>query len=348
MKQHKLLLLIILIALVLCSCSSNQAPEPPRPPRVFIALGDSVATGFGIPLNERYTSVFYETLKEDDYVDEYVNYAVNGFTSTRLLNLLQGMNKSDYANFKNAEVVTINIGGNNILVPFLANMPNMDDMIVSITETVKFVTDSRAILNDAVETFSELRDVIENFSILDIMRISALIVDAGNMFDNVSDVVDNIPDFAFMELFTLFSGNFSDELRAELTLGVERFVTELAGILTWVENAAPNATVIINTVYNPIPTELMGMTLTIRDETALLTERMNAAIVSEANTRGHLIADVNSRFEHEADILDFMNFHFDLAGLTLNLDIVHPNAVGHGIIADLNYEAYIKSVSVLP
>jgi lysophospholipase L1-like esterase len=348
MKTNKLLLPILIILLVCASCSSNQAAEAQYQQRVFVALGDSVATGFGIPLGERYTSVFYEALMEQGIVNEYVNYAVNGYTTTRLLNLLNNMDESDYTNFTNAEVVTINIGGNNILVPFLANMPSMDGIIGSILETVRFITDSREILNDAIETFSELRGVVENFSILDIMRINSLITNAGNLFDNVSDVVENVPDFSFMELFAVLSGNFSDELTMELERGVERFAVELAEILTWVENAAPNATVILNTIYNPIPAQFLGMTLSIRDVASLLTNRMNTAIIDEAVNRGHLVADVSTRFENETNILELMNFNFDTAMFVLNLDIVHPNAVGHGHIADLCYEVYITALSARP
>jgi lysophospholipase L1-like esterase len=250
--------------------SAGCAPKE-QEPHVFIALGDSVSFGFGITPEERYTSVLFERLKEEGYVSEYINHSVNGYTSADLLRLLNGLDDGSLEHIKNARIITVNIGGNNILSPFTAYLPDLKD-------------------------------------------ISGLI--------------------------SLMLGLFPAELEAELQKGIDAFSAELAEIMMWLNARAPGADVIINTVYNPVPREFMGVSLGLHSAADKYTRLINEIIYINREAHGYLVADVFSRFSEEPDITGLMNFGADAAAMTFDFDIIHPNAAGHEIIAGLNYDAF--------
>ena len=110
-----LIFCLLIFVFSLASCSSK--PQKYN----FIALGDSVASGYGLSSkDESYSFVFCEMLKNEGFeINEYKNLAVSGLTTTTLLEILYNMDKEDLSLVKNAQIITLNIGGNNILCPFL-------------------------------------------------------------------------------------------------------------------------------------------------------------------------------------------------------------------------------------
>jgi len=64
--------------------------------RTFIALGDSVSSGYGLPGYSAspeggHTSLLFAKLEREGHVDEYHNFAISGFTTADLLELLRNM-----------------------------------------------------------------------------------------------------------------------------------------------------------------------------------------------------------------------------------------------------------------
>lgn len=84
----------------------------------FVALGDSIARGYGLsdPDNAAYPAIVCEAVRQrlTGTEVEYYNYAVDGDTTTDLLEILN----TDADELDGADIVTVSIGANNILLPF--------------------------------------------------------------------------------------------------------------------------------------------------------------------------------------------------------------------------------------
>ena len=272
-----LVLLCLIGVLVFLTRPSFQTPSPP-PPRVYIALGDSVSSGYGLEgyLNApegRHSTLFFEMLQEGDYADEYTNMARSGFTTSMLLEKLEGLEDEELALFQNAHLITLNIGGNNILTPFLEYLS-------------------------------------------DLQLISGLI--------------------------SAWRGFQSPELEAMLEEGVETFAREFHEILTWLETNAPHATVIVNTIYNPIPPEILIVSLPISNWANALIGAMNDQIWAASETRGYFVADLHAHF---TDRVELMQFNVNPLEGPLSLDIIHPSTEGHVLIAELHYAVFRENIA---
>ena len=133
-------------------CSTILFTSCPNTPRYYVALGDSVASGYGLPTHEEsYPAIFYSLLEKEGYVNNYANMAYNGFTTTMLLEYLHNMDIESIRILENARVITLNIGGNNILVPFFKYLSNLRvvsgvDIIISGNKPANY-TDKWEIVN---------------------------------------------------------------------------------------------------------------------------------------------------------------------------------------------------------
>jgi len=377
--RRKLILGILMCVMVLFpSCSSGrriqgekgqperqseieyiEIPAPEIERLIYVALGDSVSEGFGIwSPADRHTSVFFEMLQAQGYANEYVNMAVSGFTTTDLLLLLNGSEFSESNIMQYARVITLNIGGNNILAPFWEHMPDTAEIQRIADETINFATqawelaleimefanESREAITEVLEFANEVIDFAENFSILDIFRLNEMIAAAPPIIDGAMEVFDEVntletaittmfaeaTELDVVELFSLLSGSIPAELEAEFQASIRQFSYEFIKILTWLEDNAPNAIVIVNTVYNPLPTHFAGMPIGFADESHRLIQAINRIIYEESQQRGFIVSDVYSHLSHR---LDMMN---------LNFDIIHPNPQGHNAIAQLNFSDFLQ------
>jgi len=383
MKRKCLFLIVLCLLAVFTACSSRRAeqkyvessvtggyslqPEEPPPVerRVFVALGDSVSAGYGINSPEdRFTTIFYEMLKSAGFVNEYVNFAVSGYTTTDLLRQLTQMPPHDLSRLRDASVITLNIGGNNILAPFLDYLPDIDEVGRIANKTIAFATESWALALEIMEFVNESRDAIEemmefatdvmefaeNFGFFDIFRLGdimnaapAVIEDTMAVFSEVTafesaiaDMFGRTSELELLGLISLLSGTFSPELEAEMQKGIDVFAQEFSEILTWLEANAPNAVIIVNTVYNPLPAQFLGIPLGFSDESQRLIQSINTIIYEEGRGRGLIVSDIYSKLSHR---LDMMN---------LNFDIIHPNPDGHNLMAELIFDDFIQGALTQP
>jgi lysophospholipase L1-like esterase len=118
---HSLAVLLGLILLSNCGNGDNQAATPgtPTPPPSasldwdYTALGDSLA--FGVAAQEGYVPRYAGFIRTDTQANLRVtNLGVPGWTSADLLNALRN-NAALRSAVMNAEVVTFDIGGNDLL-----------------------------------------------------------------------------------------------------------------------------------------------------------------------------------------------------------------------------------------
>ncbi len=93
---------------------------------VYVALGDSIAYGYGLVdfENECYPKLVYDAIVTDENPAAYSNYAVNGDTSADLIELLdeKASINSDAEPLRHADLITVSIGANNVLGPSLAKL----------------------------------------------------------------------------------------------------------------------------------------------------------------------------------------------------------------------------------
>ena len=318
-----------------------REPVDNEPPRYYIALGDSVAAGFGVDAEDRYTKILFEKLKYDGYVDAYLNLAVNGNTTSLLLDSLINMDEDELYYFQYASVITLNIGGNNILRPYLNSLPSFDSMFDIMYETMIVVSDAREVTSEVLETFSEIREMVDNISITNALSLITSFRDYMNLMDDVVEILNRAGNLELVDLIASIYNPLSEELERELINSVIAFENELGEILNWLDYNAPNAIVIINTIYNPIPRDFFGMTLNIYNIAYMYTHKINEIILSKHTVYGVYISDVYSLFEQELTVLNLMNFNLDTETLNLNFDIIHPNTIGHAIIAESNYSVFL-------
>ena len=149
------------------------------------------------------------------------------------------------------------------------------------------------------------------------------------MFGRLNDLNNNNP-------LAILSGPLPPELIAEMDKGIADFTVEFDAIISWLKENAPDAVIIVNTLYNPIPEELLGLKLELSGPAETYTQAINKIIFALQND-DYLVADVYSEFAIVPDLSEFMNYQLDLAQMNLNFDIIHPNGVGHKRIMELNY-----------
>ena len=166
-------LCLLLPIIALMSCADYILEEEPEP-NLFLALGDSVSSGYGLPyIEDWHTFMLYERLRENGYIyleQHYLNKAVAGYTI-----------------YSEGEETKAGIG--------------------------------RRIVDGTLAAWGVLRDVVT-----DTFNTGHIIL-----------------------------GLFTPEIEAALEGGVQSFADEFSKIITWIETSAPRATIIVNTVYNPIP-----------------------------------------------------------------------------------------------
>jgi len=339
----------------------DEEPAPEVERLVYIALGDSVSEGFGIwSAEDRHTSVFFAMLQERGFANEYVNMAVSGFTTADLLLLLSALEPEMLDTMRYASVITLNIGGNNILAPFWGHLPDINEIQRITDETVGFATEAWELAVEIMEFASQSRETVEevlefaseviyfadNFRFLDIFRINEMVDAAPPIIDGAMDVFAEVnaleaavagmferaTRLEVLDLISLFSGSFPSELEAEFQSSIRMFSYEFAEILTWLEDNAPDAVVVVNTVFNPLPTNIIGMPVGLADESQRIIQAVNRIIYEESRQRGFIVSDVYSSLSHR---LDMMN---------LNFDIIHPNPQGHYAIAQLNFIDFLQGV----
>jgi len=315
-----------------------QEPEP----RIHIALGDSVSAGFGVDDTTRYTALFSEMLKQRDYINKYVNMAEDGFTSAMLLNFLNNIDEYSLSHFQDAYVITLNIGGNDILTPLISYLPTPEDAASMVSELWEFIHEAMAIVPEVRGVATEFQDALDNLNLWRVWEIPALnrmVQSAMPVLGDVTSLFDRVDNLQLVQLLPLLSGEFSPELEAALTTGAAAFEDNFNEILAWLSIHAPEAVIIVNTVYNPVPNQLLGMSLEgLSYRANELIVFINGTILEGSEAKGYLVADVYTGFASEPDSI--MNFFMDTTALTFSFDIIHPNAAGHELIAGLNYELF--------
>ena len=326
----------------------DKAQLKPPPPHIYIALGDSVSSGYGLtgyPQNPRgvHSALFFEGLRSGDYgVETHINLAQTALTTTTLLAMLEEVDEAGLADFRNARVITLNIGGNNVLVPFLEYMTALQ--VVSGAGNIG--SGAGGVLSGAWGVLYELATGVgqavtapgeAGFPTGGVTSgLGDILSGFGGLIIGAGEIIAGTPD-----AISTWRGALSPELEELLEHGMQTFLVEFGEILTWLETHAPRATILVNTVYNPIPPEVLLVSVPISNWANVLLGTMNATIREESAARGHLVVDVYARFTNQ---LGLMQFDLNPFGGAFSLDLIHPSEEGHALIAELHYAAFRQHV----
>jgi len=329
-----------MLMFVSCSSSEEELTVVDSANCVYIALGDSVSSGFGlagygiygVEMHERHSTIFFNELRSNNLAELYVNAAVSGYTTTDVLSLLHNANSELLEYFRNASVITLNIGGNNILTPFIEYLSYMQ-----IADGAENFLEGLQGLLETWQLISQFTGGTETPGLFDMFSgFGGALFGIGDLLMGGSDVLAGMP-----QAYAILTGNLSPELEAALNYGKQTFNREFNEIINWLETHAPNAVVIVNTVYNPIPAEIMGIPIALSDIADVYITAMNKTIVSEGSARNFIVVDI---YEYFSGRLDLMFFNLDPTAAEVSFDLIHPNADGHEFIAQLHYEHFIKHV----
>lgn len=115
--KKKTIALLLIIALLFTFQLSAVAVQETAAPLKGVAIGDSVTAFVGVTEKEGYVNQLSELLKQAGAANSFTNLGVSGLNSQTLIDQLK---KADVLEkIKDADVITLNIGGNNLLGPFV-------------------------------------------------------------------------------------------------------------------------------------------------------------------------------------------------------------------------------------
>lgn len=292
MKRKLFAILLILALMGLTPLQALAAQPNPKglDPVNYLSLGDSIAYGMS---SERGMSYFdqYSAFKR---VGSSINLAVPGATTN---DLLLALNTPRYQMaVKRSDVITISIGGNNLLKP-------IQDKVSEILGTTD-LTDGQAIQ----EGLQKLADYLS--------------VTYYPIPFSEQDALDWLAASLIGEAMTPMT-----PLYIALGQGIADFIPDIIETRNVIQGINPDAKIIFLNLYNPFVLSenpaLYGLFENLAAPMNLFLGTFHVPAV------GSFVADVHSAFYMEPDAVDFS---LDLE--TLNLDI-HPSPTGHDVICDL-------------
>ncbi|WP_195270613.1 GDSL-type esterase/lipase family protein [Eubacterium sp. 1001713B170207_170306_E7] len=293
----------------------------------YVAFGDSIAAGYALPGYEHgtpnddrfptpegaFVNMLGETLESQDGPALVSNQAVSGWTSEQLLEALQSGQYSEL--LRHADVVTVTIGSNDLLGPFIKIVEQAinDNFSAKVSELENLSAEAA----EAPGSDAQLRE-----------KQDSLVTEIANTLRQLNKTLKDNP---------------------ELLAGCENFKDNLQpAVLSALHEQAPGAEIYWNTLYNPFYGETLNLSqlfpnlaekfplifrqfesIDLSGYGAYYIEQMNQAFLQ--NTEGYHSVDIYEAF-NEPDLTN-VEIKNTEGKLSLNFD-PHPNAAGHQLIAE--------------
>lgn len=268
-----------------------------------LALGDSVTAGFGLeqPQNEGFAA-----LLQKEWGGCWQNEGVNGATASQLRALVSGGGLD--ASIKEAEIITVTVGGNDLLQVLygaIANRYNRNNKLAE--DEVSGDGDGGGASKSSGKALSG--------------------ADVGRILSNTAHP-KNLP---LLLTASRLIGEGYPQLRSDVLSAVQRVKQELLAAVAELHRKNEDAVIIVTTQYNPYQEMHLSFfsDIPLGDFMEAGVKDLNAAILEGAVEGGYLVADVYTAF---AKVMPQMRL-CNASAEPLNLD-VHPNAAGHRMIAE--------------
>ena len=273
-------LLALCLALSLLPASALAAGGEQKS---YVALGDSITTGYGLEENE--TGFARQVADSNGYT--LTNLAQNGATSSMLLTSLSDSEVSSA--IASADLITITIGGNDLMNALYAYL---------------------------AEEYNNKQN-------------SDTPITAADVKASLAGTLSEIPQVAMLSFAASKIPDFPDSTAANTALST--FATKFSSIISAIKAANSTAKLIVVNQYNPYGHLTTGTGVLSLDLSAIDTAvwALNTVISSSAESADYTVADVYTKFEQAEN--NPCNASVSL--ISINLDF-HPNATGHGLIAD--------------
>lgn len=140
----------------------------------YLALGDSITSGFGVEENNTYPYKIYEYLNTI-YNAKYTNDAISGYTTEQFISLLE--NNNIINKIKTADLITLSIGSNDIL-------KHLNPSIIN-RATEEFQND---IKNQIKETKNNLNEIISDIKSIN-KDVKLILIPFYNPFNIISPII---------------------------------------------------------------------------------------------------------------------------------------------------------------
>lgn len=289
----------------------------------YVAFGDSIAYGYGLnDVNDGFVNIVGEYLNSD-----VSNYAVSGLTSTQLVEMLESGDYDD--DIINADVITLTIGSNDILLPFMnllytsLNLEgNPDTALKDWYDNTDIFTKLMALnsINVAISNDTTLDEACENFE--------------TNTFPTIiSDIKELNPDCEII-VTEFYNPYYSVNIGGVFNLGAmsDKYIQELNSVL-YSTSATDYKVAKIYNSFNTIGlTNVDSETLNMDPHPNVDGHRVIAdAVIEQLDTQlyigdsedTNIIGDVN--IDGKVNILDLLFLKKHTLGLDSNLDTTKFN-----------------------
>lgn len=289
----------------------------------YVAFGDSIAYGYGLDdVNNGFVNIVGEYLNSD-----VSNYAVSGLTSTQLVEMLESGDYDD--DIINADVITLTIGSNDILLPFMnllytsLNLEgNPDTALKDWYDNTDIFTKLTALNNISVAISNDttLDEACENFE--------------TNTFPTIiSDIKELNPDCEIV-VTEFYNPYYSVNIGGVFNLGAmsDKYIQELNSVLY----STSTTDYKVAKIYNSFNT--IGLT-NVDSETLNMDPHPNVdghkviadAVIEQLDTQlnigdsedTNILGDVN--IDSNVNILDLLFLKKHILGLDSNLDTTKFN-----------------------
>lgn len=122
----------------------------------FVALGDSLAAGQTpeCTFDKSYTTYIEDKLKEKGVLGDFNNFAVSGYKTSDVLKKLQDPTQLNI--IKNAEIITLDVGANDLLSYISPSMANSTDNL-ALAEIIATIT--KEVPQNIITIIAEIREV---------------------------------------------------------------------------------------------------------------------------------------------------------------------------------------------
>ena len=273
----------------------------------YVALGDSITTGYGLSADNN-----VETNKSLSFAAQVAtnnNFALNnlaedGETSASLLDKLTKSDDPDY------ETVTEAVKSADVITITIGGNDLMDALY-------EYLAASYNTTHPDAPTTAE--------------QIKAMLTGQDGAVD-------------FWTLTSLITPLTQFPASSEFTTALNRFSTNLSSIVSQIKSLNANVRIVVATQYNPYSHLSNKTIVNVVNAFDSGIQQLNGKIFSQTDIK---VADVYKAFSKQnTSDSPLCNATFTMTGLNLeeiNLDF-HPNAAGHGVIADVVGEA-VKGVS---
>ena len=180
----------------------------------YLALGDSITSGYGL---SDIGASFTEIIANEKNM-QLKNIAVDGYTSEDLLNLI-ALNKHE-DDIKNADLITISIGGNDLLKVLFSLIKD----VAGLSDNVTFTELQQALLNvdNLIPKIKRILDEPKNIALFE----KAI----ENYYDNVEKIISHIKDInpnVKIMIFNLYNPLSGSPVFNEIVYSAQKIINKM-------------------------------------------------------------------------------------------------------------------------